>query len=417
MKKVLTTLLLLSLTISGSFAQFSPKSTSYIGQDLDKSNIILTAVPFLTIPVDSRAGGMGDAGVATTPDINSQYHNPAKYVFSKKAFGASISYAPWLRQLVNDISLMYLAGYFKLDDHQVLSGGLRYFSLGNITFTDINAQTIGDYKPNEFAISLGYSRIMADNLSAAVVLRYINSNLTQGQYVENIPTHPGRSVASDIAVYYHKDIEIQKKDAIVTAGMNISNIGAKISYSETGEKEFLPTMLRLGSALQVELDQYNKIEGTVELHKLLVPTPPYRDPNTGEILYGMDPNVSVPVGMIHSFYDAPGVQLDPENPDDRSVFKEEIREINYLLGVEYWYADQVAFRFGYFHEHPTKGNRQYFTLGLGLKLNVFGLDFSYLIPTTQNHPLAKTLKFTLLFDFEALANEGKADGKEKGKSL
>ena len=291
------------LFLIGSFA-FSQiaqeKAVSFTGSDLDNSNIVQTAVPFLTIPVDSRAGGMGDAGVATTPDINSQYHNPAKYVFSEKAFGIAISYAPWLRQLVSDISLMYLSGYIKLDDHQVLSGGLRYFSLGNITFTDINAQTIGDYKPNEFSLSLGYSRLMARNLSAAVVLRYINSNLTQGQYVENIPTHPGRSVASDLAVYYQKDIEIQKKDALITGGLNISNIGAKISYSETGNKEFLPTMLKLGSALEIKLDEYNKIQGTVEFHKLLVPTTPKRDDN-GNIIYGMDPNVSVPMGMIQSF--------------------------------------------------------------------------------------------------------------------
>ncbi len=395
-----------------TFAQ-STNTTGQVLDDLNNARPILTAVPFLTIPVDSRAGGMGDAGVATSPDINSQFHNPAKYVFSNKAFGASISYAPWLRQLVQDISLMYLAGYFKIDERQVLSGGLRYFSLGNITFTDINAQTIGDYKPNEFSLSIGYSRLMADNLSSAVVLRYINSNLTQGQMVEGVPTHPGRSVASDVAVYYHKKIDIQKKPSTVMAGLNISNIGAKMSYSETGDKEFLPTMLKLGSALEVELDEYNKIQGTVELHKLLVPSPPVYD-NNGNIIYGKDPNVSVPVGMFQSFYDAPGIQTDPENPDQRSVFKEEMMEINYLIGVEYWYANQFALRAGYFHEPTLKGNRKYFTVGLGLKLNVFGIDFSYLIPTTANHPLAKTLKFTLLFDFEALkADDQKSKDKTK----
>ncbi len=407
-------LLFLSIITSSVFSQYNDKVASLIGQDLDKSNPILTAVPFLTIPVDSRAGGMGDAGVATTPDINSLYHNPAKYVFMDKEFGVAISYAPWLRQLVNDISLMYLVGYFKLDDRQVLSADLKYFSLGSITFTTIDAQTIGDYKPNEFALSLAYSRFMADNLSASVALRYIYSNLTLGQNVEGMATHPGRSVASDVSVYYHKPVEISKKSSLITAGLNFSNIGAKISYSENDQKEFLPAMLRLGAGLQMELDDYNKIEGTVEFHKLLVPTPPIYDDN-GNILYGKDPNVSVPAGVFQSFYDAPGVQLDPENPDNRSVMKEELREVNYLIGVEYWYANQFALRGGYFHEPATKGNRKYFTVGLGLRLNVFGIDFSYLIPTTQQHPLAKTLKFTLLFNFEALANNDKNARKQTSK--
>jgi hypothetical protein len=412
MKKFLALFIVMVTAVFSGYSQ----NTNLTGQTLDYARPILTAVPFLTIPVDSRSGGMGDAGVATTPDINSQFHNPAKYVFSDKAFGASISYAPWLRQLVNDISLMYLAGFFKIDDRQVLSGGLRYFSLGNITFTDINAQTIGDYKPNEFSLSLGYSRFMTNNLSAAVVLRYINSNLTQGQMVEGIPTHPGRSVSSDVAVYYHKNFEIQKKPSIVMAGMNISNIGAKMSYSETGEKEFLPTMLKLGTGLEVELDDYNKIQGTVEFHKLLVPSPPIYD-NNGNIIYGKDPNVSVPVGMFQSFYDAPGIQTDPEDPDQRSVFKEEMMEINYLIGIEYWYANQFALRGGYFHEPTLKGNRKFFTIGLGLKLNVFGIDFSYLIPTTAHHPLARTLKFTLLFNFDALKGNDKSDKESKTKTM
>lgn len=403
------------LIIVGLTVMFSKQILAQIttGQLTGEVNTITTSVPFLTIAVDSRAGSMGDAGVATLPDANSQHHNPAKYVFMDKDVGMSISYTPWLRKLINDINLGYLTGYKKIGKKQVVSASLRYFSLGNITFTDIVGNVTGQFNPNEFAVDVAYSRLYARNLSGAIAMRYIYSNLTGGQFVQTTRTHPGNSVAADVAVYYHKPIQISKKDAIVTAGLNISNIGAKISYTSNDEKNFIPTTMKLGGGLSVNLDEYNSIAFTAQTEKLLVPTPPVYYPDSIDsngnpvIEYGKDPNISVPVGIFQSFFDAPGVAKDPLSPDDRSVFREEIREFNYSLGAEYWYAKQFAIRAGYFHENPTKGNREFFTVGLGLRLNVFGLDFSYLIPTYQQNPLENTLRFTLVFNFAGLENENK----------
>lgn len=250
-------------------------------------------------------------------------------------------------------------------------------------------------------------------------MRYINSNLTLRQYVGGVESKPGQSVAADVSVYYQNDdIKIQGKDAVLGLGLNISNMGNKMSYTQNEDKDPIPTNLRLGSALTIDIDDYNKIMVTGELNKLLVPSPPVYYavgdvmPNgdtvnvSGKyVKYGHDPDVSLPVGMYQSFYDAPGVQLDPENPDNRSVFKEEMREVNYALGMEYWYSNQFALRAGYFHEPATKGNRKFFTVGIGLRLNVFGLDFSYLIPVNQRNPLENTLRFTLSFNFEGLKEE------------
>lgn len=409
----------IKVLISAIFLLISYVSIGQIttGQLTGEVNTITTAVPFLTIAVDSRAGAMGDAGVATLPDANSQHHNPAKYMFIDKDVGMSISYTPWLRKLINDINLGYLSGYKKFGKKQVVSASLRYFSLGNITFTDIVGNVTGQFNPNEFAIDLAYTRLYTRHLSGSVAMRYIYSNLTGGQYVQTTSTHPGNAIAADIAVYYYKPLEINKKDAIFTGGLNISNIGSKISYTSNDEKNFIPTTLKIGAGLSLDLDEYNTIAFSGQVEKLLVPTPPiyYEDSLDGDgnpvIEYGKDPNVSVPVGIFQSFYDAPGVAKDPLNPDDRSVFREEIREFNYSIGIEYWYAKQFAIRAGYFHEHPTKGNREFFTIGLGLQLNVFGLDFSYLIPTYQQNPLENTLRFTLLFNFAGLENENKPEGE------
>jgi len=394
-------LFLLGIPLS-SFAQYNTA-----GQEVQGDvNTITTAVPFLSIPADSRSGAMGDAGVASLPDANSQHHNAAKYLFLEQDFGLSISYTPWLRKPVDDINLAYISGYKKYGKDQVLSTALRYFSLGNIVFTDEVGNATGQYNPNEFAFDIGYTRRYSPNLSGAVTMRYISSSLTGGQYVGGTSTHPGRSVAADLGVYYHKALTVSEKKSILTLGGVISNIGSKISYTADDVKNFIPTMLKLGAGLSMDLDDYNTVAITGEVRKLLVPTPPvYSDSVRGEIEYGMNPNVSVPVGMVQSFYDAPGVQMDPLNPDDRSVFREEMHEINYSIGFEYWYAKQFAVRAGYFYEHPTKGNRQFFTVGLGMRLNVFGLDFSYLIPTYQQNPLENTLRFTLVFNFAGLTKD------------
>lgn len=370
-------------------------NTSIDGRDI---NTVTTAVPFLMIAPDSRSGGMGDVGVATTPDANSQHWNPAKYSFAKNAMGFSVSYTPWLRALIPDINLAYLSGYKKIDDKQSVSASLLYFSIGDITFTNDQGQTMGQFSPNEFAIDAAYSRLFGDNISGSVALRYINSNLTGGIEVGGAVSHPGQSIAADVSSYYQKDVMFSGKESKVAFGINFSNIGAKISYTENADKDFIPMNLRLGGALTTQLDDYNSIMFTADLNKLLVPTPPIYSDSVGDdgkqlILYGKDPNVSVPTGLFQSFYDAP------------AGGKEELREITYSVGLEYWYAKQFAIRGGYFHEHATKGNRKFFTLGLGLKLNVFGLDFAYLIPTAQKHPLENTLRFTLTFDLEGFKKQ------------
>jgi hypothetical protein len=360
-------------------------------------NVITTATPFLTIAPDSRGGGMGDVGVATSPDAYSLHWNPAKFAFIKDPMGFSISYTPWLKKLVDDISLSYASGYYRLDQNQVVAFGLRYFSMGSITFTDISGATISDFNPNEFALEGAYSLKLGEKLSAGIGLRYIYSNLTGNAIVnETTATHAGHSVAGDISAYYQNDeIKVFQKPAILAFGMNVSNIGAKVSYTDDADKSFIPTNLKLGSALTFELDEYNSLTVTADVNKLLTPTPPQyvlknpSDPNSDKIMIGKPSNVSIITGIFQSFSDAPG------------GFQEEMHEIMYSGGIEYWYAKQFALRSGYFHEHETKGDRKYFTFGLGLKLNILSINFSYLMPTTQQNPLENTLRFSLLFDFSA----------------
>ncbi len=392
----------------------------------DEPNVITTAVPFLTIVPDSRAGAMGDAGVSTSPDINSQNENPSKYTFMKNDFGISISYTPWLRQLVNDINLAYLTGYKKIGGGQTISASLRYFSLGDITFTNNYGDVTGQHKPNEFAIDAGYSRLLGEHISGSVALRYINSNLTGGYSNSGDQSKVGQAFAADVSSFYYKTMEVKKKNAELCVGINFSNIGSKMSYTDNAQKDFLPAMLRLGSSFKIDMDDYNSLMGVVECSKLLVPTPPvfYNVGDTmpdGTIVnipakyvrYGKDPNVSVPTGLFQSFWDAPGVQMDQLNPDDRSRFREEWHEVNWSFGLEYWYSKQFALRGGYFYEDITKGNRKFFTVGLGLKLKVFALDFSYLIPTVQRNPLQNTLRFTLMFDFAATKKDAQQPSQTK----
>lgn len=361
---------------------------------LGQINTITTAVPFLSISPDARAGGMGDIGVSTSADINSIHWNASKLAFNEKKTGFSVSYTPWLKALVNDMFIAYVSGYSKMKGGQAIGGSLRYFSLGNITFTDANGNTIRDFKPNEFSLDAAYSRKLSDYFSGGIALRYIHSNLTGGTSVEGTDSKAGNSVAADVSTYFQKNIELGNKDAVISAGVNISNIGAKISYTETGTKNFIPTNLRIGPGLKLKLNEYNDLSFGLDINKLLVPTPPiYTQDSTNSannvILYGQDPDVSVASGIFQSFSDAPGGT------------KEELKEFNLGFGMEYWYDKQFAFRAGYFHEDKTKGNRKYFTLGAGLRYNVFGLDLAYLIPTDQRNPLENTLHFTLTFDFDA----------------
>jgi hypothetical protein len=363
-----------------------------ISQLSGRVNTITSAVPFLLITPDSRAGGMGDLGVATSPDDNSQHWNAAKYSFIKDDAGLSISYTPWLRALINDINISYLTVYKKYKKGKAFAASLRYFSAGNIEFMDDNGTKIKDHRLNEFAFDASYSMPLADHFSGAFTLRYINSNLSGGIGPNGTTTHPGWAVAGDFSLFYTKDIQIKGKPSNMSYGLQISNIGNKISYTDDSESNFLPTNLRIGGALTHHFDEYNSIMVGLDLNKLLIPTTPIYD-SIGNIIAGKDPNVSVPAGMWQSFSDAPG------------GFKEELREITYSAGLEYWYDKKFALRTGYFYEHATKGNRKFFTVGVGLKLNVFQLDFAYLLTTQQLNPLANTMRFTLQFDFKGLKSE------------
>jgi len=356
-------------------------------------NAIQTVVPFLSIAPDSRSGAMGDAGVATTPDTYSQHWNPAKYAFIDGKAGVGISYSPWLRNLVPDINIAYLTGYYRIDEKQVASGSLLYSSLGDVPFTDDFGNLERTFKPNELAFDLGYSRIFAENFSGGMAFRFIYSNLTGGSYSGGDATKPGISFAADISGYYRKNITMFSKDVELAFGLNFSNIGSKMSYSDGQTSDFIPMNMRLGTAGTIKLDNFNKLTLAIDFNKLLVPTPPIYN-NDMEIIAGKNPNVGVPVAIFQSFYDAPG------------GFKEEINEITSSIGLEYWYNNQFALRAGYFHENESKGNRKYFTAGAGFKLKGFDIDFSYLMPTVSNHPLARTLRFSLAFDINALKKNG-----------
>lgn len=392
-----------TIVLIGSINSVWSQSSQDLTEQAYGINTITTAVPFLLIAPDARGGAMGDAGAGTSPDVYSMHYNPAKYAFIDKNVGFSVSYSPWLSQLVNDISLGYLTGYKKLDDDQVIAGSLRYFSLGNIVFTDNVGTEIGQFSPNEFAVDVAYSRKFSDYIGGAIALRYIYSNLTGGIFVNGAQSKPGQSIATDIAFYYEKEIDMGKTPAVLSFGADISNIGAKITYTENQDRSFIPINMRLGPSLTLDLDDYNQLMFTFDFNKLLVPTPPiYAEDSAGQpikddngdyvIADGKDPKRSIVSGMFGSFSDAPG------------GFKEEMQELSFCLGTEYWYDQQFALRAGFFYEHPNKGNRKYITLGAGLRYNVFGLDFSYLIPLEQRNPLENTLRFTLVFNFDKVSN-------------
>ena len=366
-----------------------------ISQDEVDLNPIPSTVPFLVIAPDSRAGAMGDAGVATTPDASSQHWNASKYAFIKGEAGIAMSFTPWLRNLVSDINLGYVSGYFRIDDRQVVSGSFLYFSLGEILFRDRYGTELGNFTPNELAIDVAYARKFSDHLSSALTLQFLRSDLTGGGTQGGEEYNPGISFGADLSVYYQRETKILDKSGEYAWGVAISNLGSKISYTEGTEKSFIPANLRIGGRLTVDLDEYNSLSLTMDLNKLLVPTPPdyyvdSTDANGDKVIKdGKAAPSSLPLSWIQSFYDAPG------------GFKEEFHEIMFSIGTEYWYREQFAIRAGYFHEHESKGNRKYFTAGIGLKLNVFFLDFSYLIPTTgRNNPLANTMRFTLGFTFD-----------------
>lgn len=365
---------------------FNPDGTSC-------TNTVVTAVPFLRIVSDARSGAMGDAGIAISADANSMHFNASKLVFAEEDMSVSATYTPWLRSLgLNDVYLAYLTGYKKIDDLQAIGFGLRYFSLGQIQFTDINGEALNTGKPNEFEVAVAYSRKLTDRFSAGITGKFIFSNLASGQQLDGGEViSAGVAGAADISFTYETPVEMQNAESNLRIGLALSNIGSKITYTKSIDRDYLPANFGLGAAWEMQFDEYNSLTIAGDINKLMVPTPcPTTAADCDQDGNGRsDFKEYSPVqGIFRSFGDAP------------EGFSEELRELMYSLGLEYWYDKQFAVRAGYFAEHSTKGGRQFFTVGLGLKYNVFGMNFSYLVPTTnQRNPLDNTLRFSLLFDF------------------
>jgi hypothetical protein len=356
-------------------------------------NAIPTAVPFLNISPDSRSGAMGDAGVAISPDVNANYWNPAKLAFLEDNDNVALSYSPWLRHLVPDVSLAYLSYAHKIDDRNTFGASLRYFNLGSIQLIDANQTDQGLYKPSEFSIDASFARKFGENLSLGLTMRYIYSNFSNGAFVSGSgqQNKAGNAISAGVSLFYQKPYG---DGSLFAFGTNISNIGNKISYTSTGPSYFLPANLKLGVANTWSLDDVSKFTVAFDVNKLLVPTPPIRD-NNGNIISGKNDDVSVPAGIFQSFGDAPG------------GFSEELKELSFSPGLEYSYNNLLAIRAGYFYENPNKGGRHYATAGFGLKYNIFQFDFSYLMASQQNSPLANTLRFTLSASFGGTNNASK----------
>lgn len=356
-----------------------------------ETRVIQTAVQALQIAPDARSGSLGDCGVSTSPDVYSMHWNAAKYAFQEDDFSIGLAYTPWLRKLVNDMNIAYLAVSKRVSKKSTVAMSLMYFNLGDINFRNAENVDLGTYNPNEFSIDACYSRKLGDYLSGAVSARFIYSDITQGQ---GDYSKPGISVAADIAVYYQRPVYWFKNvGAEFNWGVAITNIGSKMTYRTNGKSEFIPTNLRFGPTLKLIIDDYNSLMFTFDINKLLVPTPPVKvtDSTGTHIVKGMDDNVSMIEGIFQSFYDAP------------DGFSEEMREFTIGCGIEYWYNKIFTVRAGFFHEDKTKGNRRYLTFGAGIRYNVFALDISYLVPVSNTansgvNPLENTLRFALTFN-------------------
>ena len=368
-----------------------------VGRAQDKKdmfNPVNASVTSQTIAPDARAAGMGDVGAATEADVNSQYWNPAKYPFAISRAGVSLNYTPWLRELVSDMDLAYLAGYYRIGDYSAISGSLRYFSLGEVFMTsDIsatdNAMTINPY---EMSVDVAYSMMLSEKFSWAAALRFIYSDLTY-DYTDD--TSPGSAFAADVALYYQDYLNLGDRECQVGLGMNVSNIGSKITFGGDDNSEFIPTNLRLGASLMIPIDDYNRFTLAADANKLLVPTYPKQEEGESTEAYQQRVqkdyyDISSISGIVKSFGDAP------------NGFKEELQEIQWSVGAEYWYNDKFTLRAGYHHEAENKGNRKYFTFGAGFRMSVFSLDAGYVIATAKSNPLDQTLRFTLSFDLDGI---------------
>ncbi len=407
MKKLSVLIGLIYFTFSAN-AQFDPNKGCIVDSNGEcVSNTVLSAMPFLRIAPDARGGAMGDVGIALTPDANSMHYNAANLVFMEEDASAAVTYTPWLRDLqLNDIFLAYASGSKKIDDKQALGFALRWFSLGELNFTDVDGNETGVGKPREFEFAAAYSRKLGDNFAMSLTGKYIYSNLASGQIVNGIEINSASSFAADVGLAYKKKVKVSGYKAQLGLGASVSNVGAKVSYTNNIIKDFLPSNLGIGSSLTIDFDSYNTLTVALDINKLLIPTPVSKtciDPEDPERTIQCPEwdedgdgiadyrQKSLFEGIVGSFSDAQGGA------------KEEFQEFNFSAGMEYWYDKQFAFRMGYYYEHPLKGARQYMTVGLGLKYNIFGIDISYLVPTSAvRSPLDNTLRFGLMFDLNNL---------------
>lgn len=378
----------MTFKLSAFLVLLSGLSVTALAQVDRKINVVTTSVPFLRISPDARAGGMGEVGIATAPDANSPFWNLAKTAFNESEGGLSLTYTPWLRRLqLNDVYLATVTGYYKLSEQEAIAGSLRYFSLGNIQFTDNLGNDFGSFRPREFSFDAGYTRKLSEKMGLGVALRYINSNLAGGQVVNGTTYKAGSTVAGDLSWFYTGQNESGEGWNL---GATLTNLGGKIGYTnDAKQKDFIPANLGIGAAHSWVFDESNKLTFGVDVNKLLVPTPPAVGDSAGLVAYR---SKSVVSSWFSSFGDAPG------------GFGEELREFQVSGGFEFVYQDQFALRAGYHYEDATKGNRKYFTLGAGLKYNVFGLNVSYIIPSgsgINQNPLSNTLRFGIVFDFGA----------------
>lgn len=379
--RLIISAILVSFTLASVHAQ---NSGTISGQEAER-NVVATAVPFLTISPDPVSAAMGDVGVATDPDANAAFFNAAKLAFINNDAGFGFTYTPWLSKFVDDMSVSYLSGYKKIDDLQAFSASLTYFNLGDIQLTDGAGNALGSFTPREYAISATYSRKLGDNLSLGVTGRYIISDLSGNITTSPVSDpKPGNSIAADIGIYYRTELNIFQKPSRISYGASISNIGSKISYNSADEEDFIPTMLKIGASASSFLDPYNKVTLALDLSKLMVPTP------QGD---GSEREKSLLSGIFGSFSDAP------------RGFSEELEEVMVSVGAEYKYREKFAVRAGYFFEHLNKGNRKYFTMGLGFSVQKFDFNFSYLVPQFQEHPLAETLRFGAIIKLEKKASQ------------
>ena len=360
----------------------------------DLFNPVSYAVISQTIAPDARGGGLGDVGAATDPDVNSQYWNPAKYPFNISRAGVSLNFTPWLRSIVNDINLSYLSGYYRIGDYSAVSASLRYFNLGEVYMSEDDATngTGMTINPYEMSLDVAYSLMLSEKFSLAAAIRWIYSDM---RFTETEDNSPASAFAADIAAYYQNYINIGQRECQLGIGLNISNIGSKITFSGEEYSQFLPANLRLGASLMIPLDEYNRLTIAADANKYLVPTVPVQEEGEDDADYEervrqQYKDVSSISGIFKSFSDAPG------------GFKEELQEINYGVGAEYVYNDKFSLRAGYHHESTNKGNRKYFTVGGGFKMNVFSLDAAYVIATAKSNPLDQTLRFTLAFDMDGI---------------